>query len=206
MPSEAHKALKAVDNVLSFAKPTGGKPSAQERSLFVAAVALAYAVWENYVEDLLIEAVGFLSTHVDPARVPEEAKAFISKDATPWDLAVHPGWQALWLHRIRERAKGREDDDRNFGLLTADVDRVQRLYTNAGLEPFDGLDSNKRAQLNDLVKLRGDIVHTGKAPEGFYKADAVGSKDVVESLAAHVDGAVRQQARTLAGSVFPWPP
>jgi hypothetical protein len=61
--SDAHAALKdglkAVDNVLSFAKTGAGKPSAKERSLFVASVALSYAVWENFVEDLAIEAAGF---------------------------------------------------------------------------------------------------------------------------------------------------
>jgi hypothetical protein len=44
--------LKAVDNVLSFAKTRPGKPSAKERSLFVAPVALSYAVWESFAEDV----------------------------------------------------------------------------------------------------------------------------------------------------------
>lgn len=179
MPSDAHEALKeglkAVDNVLSFAKTGVGKPSTKERSLFVASVALSYAVWENFVEDLLIKAVEFISANIVPSDVPETAKTFISRDATPWDLAVDPGWRSLWVARIRERAKGREDGDRSFGLLTADVAGVRRLYENAGLDPFNGLDKPKRDELDGLVRVRGEIVHTGKAPASFVKADAVGA-------------------------------
>jgi hypothetical protein len=205
--SHAHDALKdgltAVDNVLSFAKTGAGKPSAKERSLFVASVALSYAVWENFAEDLLIEGAEFLSTNISPRDVPETAKVFISRDAATWDIAVHPGWRALWVVRIRERAKGREDEDRSFGLLTADVAGLQKLYRNAGLDPFDGLEKAKLDELDELVKLRGEIVHTGKAPRAFVKADAVGSKQVVEDLAEHADTVVADQVKSMIGT-SPW--
>jgi hypothetical protein len=116
---------------------------------------------------------------------------------------VHPGWRALWVVRIRERAKGREEEDRSFGLLTADVAGVQRLYRNAGLDPFEGLDEAKRHELDELVRVRGEIVHTGKAPASFVKADAVGSKQVVEDFAAHADRVVATQVKSMAGE-SPW--
>lgn len=59
---------------MSWAKDSAGKPNADERNLFMAAVAFAYGVWENYVEQLAIELVGYLSAQIDPSRVPSEAR------------------------------------------------------------------------------------------------------------------------------------
>ena len=91
--SLAHLAtgLDAVDNVLSLAKPGGGRPSAKDRSLFVASVALSCAVWENFAEDVVVEAVTFAAHDMEPEDVPQAAEEFIAKGATTWQLAVHRG-------------------------------------------------------------------------------------------------------------------
>lgn len=195
--------LGAVDNVLSFAKPTKGKPSNQERSLFVASVALSYAVWENFVEDLVIEATRFLAMEIDPASVPEPARRFVEHNTKAWDLSVHPGWRDLWIDRIKTRAKGREDEDEDFGLLTASAAKVKALFANSGLDPFAGVDDDLTAQLDDLVALRGEIVHTGQAPSDFYKANAISAKDTVQQLSVATDASIAEQVDELAGK-RPW--
>jgi hypothetical protein len=196
--------LVAVDNVLSFAKTKPGKPSAKERSLFVASVALSYAVWENFAEDVIVEAVTFMAEHVDAEHVPEPAKDFIAKNTSAWELAVHPGWRQLWVDRLTLRAKGDPDrDDGEFGLLTADVRGVQRLAENAGLDLLGGLTKPKRDKLDELVRLRGGIVHTGQAPDDFYKANAVDARALVNDIATQVDAAVRAQVESMVGSP-PW--
>jgi hypothetical protein len=204
LPSDARKSLTdglgAVDNVLSFAKSTKGKPSSQERSLFVASVALSYAVWENFVEDLVIEATTFLAKQIEPASVPEAARKFIERDTAAWDLSVHPGWRDLWIDRIKARAKGREDKDEDFGLLTASATKVRVLFANSGLDPFASVDDALPTRLDDLVRLRGEIVHTGQAPKNFYKADAISAKETVQELSAAADDSVADQVGELTGN------
>jgi hypothetical protein len=195
--------LKAVDNVLSFAKTKPGKPLAKERSLFVASVALSYAVWENFAEDVVVEAVTFASELIHPERVPQPAKDFIARDATSWDLAVHPGWRRLWVERVIVKAKGDPDSEREFGLLTADVKGVQRIAEYAGLDLLGCLPKAKRDALDDLVKLRGGIVHTGQAPDDFYKADALAARALVDEIAMQVDATVRAQVEVMVGEA-PW--
>jgi hypothetical protein len=195
--------LEAVDNVLSFAKSGAGKPSAKERSLFVASIALSYAVWESFAEDLAVEAVTFLAQKINPADVPETAKRFTEQGTSPWELAVSPGWRQLWVVRLSERAKGREDREEDFGLLTANVKKVRGLFVHIGLDPFANTAQHHLKALDDLVSLRGAIVHTGKPPDDFVKANATGSRDLVTELAKGADQEVASQIESLSGSK-PW--
>jgi hypothetical protein len=203
--SLAHVAtgLKAVDNVLSYAKTKPGKPSAKERSLFVASVALSYAVWESFAEDVVVEAVEFAAERIEPEKVPAAAKEFIAKDATAWELAVHPGWRQLWVNRITLRAKGDPDSNRDFGLLTADSKNVHRLGVLGGLDLLCELSDGKKVELDDLVRLRGGIVHTGQAPDDFYKQNALDARALVSEIAKEVDTTVRTQVESLVG-IPPW--
>lgn len=195
--------LKAVDNVLSFAKSGAGKPSAKERSLFVASIALSYAVWESFAEDLAVEAATFVASKIDPSRVPEAAKKFTEQATTPWELAVHPGWRQLWVARVHDRAKGREDRNEDFGLLTANVKKVRGLFAHIGLDPFANMAQDRLDALDELVSLRGTIVHTGKSPDDFVKANATGSRDLVKELADGADEEAAAQIKSLTGS-NPW--
>jgi hypothetical protein len=110
----ADEGLEIVDNVLSYAKTGAGKPGKREQALFLASTAMAYAVWENYVEQVAIEIVEFVSNEIDAADVPDRPKQELAKrDA--WSLSVHPGWRALWVEMIRTRAVG-DEDSTEFGL------------------------------------------------------------------------------------------
>lgn len=191
--------LEAVDNVLSFAKATSGKPSAAEQSLFVASVALSYAVWENYVEELALETAQKLSSSIDPPRVPDSVRdAILHRQPAPtaWDLNVHPGWRALWVDTVTVRAKG-SDNQRDFGLLTADVRGVRRLFELVGLDPFADTSEDVLEKLDKLVGERGQIVHTGKAPPNFRKRNATAWRTFVLSLVEQVDGTVLRGTRDL---------
>jgi hypothetical protein len=60
-----------------------------------------------------------------------------------------------------------------------------------------------RRRWRALVEQRGLIVHTGKAPAGFYKKDAVEWRAFVEELGAKVDSSVAAGVQTLTGK-SPW--
>jgi hypothetical protein len=193
--------LKAVDDVLGFVKTTAGKPSKQEKSLFVASVALSYAMWENYVEDVAVEATEALSTDVQKEDVPATVRDSIMKlqpTPTVWDIAVHPGWRSLWLAAVEQRAKGGANTD-DLGMNTANQKNVRSLFERVGVDPFTQASDEDLENVEKLVKQRGQIVHTGKAPSDFYKEDAVGWRTFVEDLATKVDKAVGAQAKSLTG-------
>jgi hypothetical protein len=198
--------LGAVDDVLGFAKDGRGKPTTEERSLFVASVALSYAVWENYVEEVAIEATAFVASQVTEGAVPESVQSWIMKSSPPptaWDLVVHPGWRELWVRMVRVRAKGDATNDRDFGILTANSKAVSGLFDRVGVDPFVGVTETEQAQLDQLVVDRGHIVHTGKAPENFRKANATGWRSFVEGFATKVDLSIASEATKLAGA-RPW--
>jgi hypothetical protein len=195
--------LKAVDDVLSFAKPSVGKPTDQERSLFVASVALSYAVWENYVEEVAIEATRFLASHCAESKVPASVREWIMKSKPDaWDLVVHPGWRDLWLQMVQTRAKGNAAVQ-DYGINAADEKNVRSLFDRVGVDPFQGASKTELAKLGRLVEQRGQIVHTGKAPPNFYKANALDWRSFVEKLALKIDQGVSSAAAVLIGG-NPW--
>ena len=198
--------LGAVDDVLSFAKSGRGKPSKQEQSLFVASVALSYAVWENYIEEAAIEATDFLARACAESAVPETVRDWIMSaqpKPTAWDLAVHPGWRELWIRMVRARAKGEVGRERDFGILSANSKAVIGLFERVGVEPFTGVSAAEQKRLDKLVEERGQIVHTGKAPPDFRKKNATDWRAFVEQLSQKVDTAVADGARALTGK-NPW--
>ena len=130
------KALKVVDDILSFVKEGKGKPSKKERALFAAAIVFAYGVWENYVEQLAIELVRELAPKLNPASVPGRIKRSLEK-CSAWELTVSPGWRQLWIKKIEEKAVG--DDGDKYGLNTAKAGQVQDLLDMAGVQSALGL-------------------------------------------------------------------
>lgn len=170
------------------------------RRSFLSATAMAYAVWENYAEQVAIEVVKHLAAEVPPESVPDQIRTELSKrDA--WQLTVHPGWRSLWVEMVRLRAVG-SDDPANYGMNTAAEKQVRSLFTLVGLEAFVGVPDVEH--LEELVRVRGTIVHTAQAPaEGFKKADATGWRDFVKSLYEAFDISIRDQAETLSGKA-PW--
>lgn len=136
--ADLRKGLNAVDDVLSYVKTSAGKPSKPEQSLFVASVALSYAMWENYVEEVAIEVATVLGRDIKDADVPPSVREWIMKsNPTAWDIAVYPGWRALWLKVVTERAKGGSGAD-DLGMNTANKKNVQSLFERVGVNPFAG--------------------------------------------------------------------
>ncbi len=198
--------LKAVDDVLSFAKSGVGKPSKKEQSLFVASVALSYAVWENYVEEVAVEVTTALAEQIGEGNVPASVRDWLMKMQPPptaWDLVVHPGWRELWVQMVRARAKGDAEKARDFGVLSADVKTVAGLFERVGVDPFCDLSDDDKEKLDRLVEERGQIVDTGKAPPDFYKQNALDWRAFVEELGAKVDTAIATEAKSLVGK-SPW--
>lgn len=199
-----HVSLQHTDNLMTGTKTGRGKPSNKEASMFVASVALSYAAWEAYVEDVAIECTESLANTTADDRVPDSAREAIEKGKpSAWQLTVHPGWRALWVQGVKAMAKGDADAGR-FGMNTARVKQIATLFLPVGLDFVGAIDEPDRSALEELVSARGAVVHSASAPESFNKAAAKGYRDLVARMASAADEHLRQQIEKLTGTT-PWP-
>lgn len=171
--------------------------------MFVASVALTYAAWEAFVEDIAVELSEFLADNVSEAMVPEDVrKAIEDVKPTPWELTIHPGWRELWKARVRARAKG-DANASEYGMNSARVKQIILLFRTVGVDFFRDISQADKDMLEKLVTARGGVVHSASAPEDFKKSVAKGYRDLVEAMAVKATASLREQATTLVGTA-PW--
>ncbi|KRG65647.1 hypothetical protein ABB26_03655 [Stenotrophomonas humi] len=167
----------------------------------------AYGVWENYVEQLAIELCKQLSNEILADLVPSEVRKILEKK-NAWELTISPGWRNLWCDLVNEKAVGGDSD--KFGMNTARAGSVRYLLSLAGVQdPFQGIDDNivpahldpklykVTSALDELVTLRGEIVHTGKVPDSLSKGHVSNWRNYVEKLISEVDSASLKQCKAL---------
>ncbi|MDO3618421.1 hypothetical protein Q3O97_21495 [Ralstonia pseudosolanacearum] len=200
-------ALAVVDNLMSLAKDGKGKPSIKERAIFAAAVVFTYGIWENFVEQLAIELTTNVATQIAPEKVPEQIRKLLEKRSA-WELAITPGWRALWIDHVRLQAVG--DDEDKFGMNTAKAGQVKHLLALSGVDdPYQKINvaivpghlpiakKNVLEAINALVELRGEIVHTGKVPEPLRKGHVLAWRQFVEGAVDKIDESCRTQCKML---------
>ena len=198
--------LQVVDDLLSFMSTGKGKPSKKERAIFAAAIVFSYGVWESYVEELAIELSTKVSEAIDASRVPDNGRKFL-EESSPWELNVHPGWRALWVKRVTATAKG---EGESYGLNTAKIKQVSILLKTAGVGDvfniipakiipphLSGQAKTAASAVDELVKLRGEIVHSGSVPDSLQKHHAREWRQFVEDLVTEVDQACRLSCASL---------
>lgn len=208
----ADEGMKVPAGMMSFARSSRGKPTANETTLFLGAVSFGYAVWENYVEEVAIELTERLSSTIAPERIPEVSKVEIEKSASPWELSVHPGWRGLWVRRVVEMTKGGEGGQGGWGLNSATYENTQRVFAVAGLtdalprrlevkstakaptnvQVGDNGDVDVRNALKQLIDVRGEAVHTARAPEHLRKGHVTWWLKFVNSLYEETDRRARR--------------
>ena len=198
--------LSVVDDLLAYMGTGKGKPSKQERAIFASAVVFTYGVWESYVEDLAIELASNLSATISPEKVPQQVREML-ESSSAWELGVHPGWRRLWVHKVSVLAKG---EGESYGLNTANAKQVGRLFKAVGVGtvideistvvvPAHMSSKSKTAEaaVDELVRLRGEIVHTGAVPTTLKKHHSREWRQFVEDLVADVDRTCRSSCALL---------
>lgn len=211
----AEDALNVPIGLMGFASDERGRPKKEQRYLYLAALTFTYAVWESYVEDLAIEAAGWLSERLPNTKIPPAVKDRLS-GSTAWELAVDPGWRALWLADVEAQAKGAPGA--GYGINTASFDNVSALFGNAGIEDAlpvrlsveqdtrigkfknppskvavktGGGNSGKSVDvkhcLNRLISLRGEAVHTAKTSDTLLKNEVLWWTGFIRDLHEEVD-------------------
>lgn len=128
----ADKGLAIIDGLMEYASNRRGNPAKKERALYLSSITFAYAVWENYLEEVAIELAGHLAGELRPEQMTRpDVRALIEKDASVWDLAVHPGWRVRWVDAVTAAAKGGENA--GFGINTANFKNSRKLFDSIGI-------------------------------------------------------------------------
>ena len=139
--------------------------------------------------------------------MPEQIQNMFSKKSA-WELTVTPGWRALWSKHVSVQAVG--DNEEKYGMNSARAGQVKQLLVLAGVtDPYgsvapDSIPKHLSAKaksvvgaIDELVELRGQIVHTGKVPDTLRKKHVLAWRSFVESAANGIDDACRDQSKTL---------
>lgn len=191
-------AIAHAQRLMKGTKEGRGKPTQQEISMFVASIALTYAAWEGYVEDVAVELTDFLAENATPEQVPQSARAAIeSRNPTAWELVLDPKWSGLWRRQVTEYAKGTPGDKPPFGMNTANQANVTQLFKRVGVSPWENLDKEDVSGVDKLVRERGRVVHTAGAPDNFRKALATEHLDRIVRVVAVIDENLAKQAEDL---------
>lgn len=189
--------MSDVDNLIEhhpkFLEPLQGRPSADEGPLLRSCIVLIYAAWEVYFEDSLIETAKLLSERKRddiPQKTQDYLAAKVSGD--PWRLA-DDGWRSALVEVVRETVRGREDEQGSYGVNTASAKTVSLLqHQILGVSVLDRSTWNARGRntakgvkdrLTELVKLRGEIAHTGRPLTTLHLAHVRKWRNFVNRLA-----------------------
>ena len=168
--------------------------------MFVASIALTYAAWEGYIEDVAVEVTDFLASQASPDQVPQSARRAIEAgNPTAWELVLDPKWSGLWRSRVTEYAKGTPDDKPPFGMNTANPTNVTELFARVGLSPWQDVRKDDIGGVDKLVRQRGTVVHTAGAPQNFKKALAVEYLDRIRRVVEIIDRSLAQQVEDAVG-------
>ena len=189
--------LSDVDSLLEHhpasKEPKPGKPAGPGHGpLLRAGTALCYTAWEVYVEEALIETVGWLLENLQPLELPQAMREWVAEKANdPW-LFVGESWRSEVLSLVRNRVEG--DAQGRYGFNTASVSNVESLYKEIlGVEPLRGVRWQKtsnaavRKDISLLVQVRGEIVHKGTTPGALTLGAVRGWADFVRRLTKKFD-------------------
>jgi hypothetical protein len=177
------------------------------------AIVLLCAIWEAYCEDVADEGLKHLLAHSsDYSILPKVLQKRVAKELkddphelSPWKLAGG-GWKTLMQARLAA-VKERRDFDWN----NPKAEHVDRLFEEVvGITRISGAWHWKHVsptfatkKLDQLVALRGDIAHRGKAGEAVIKSQVAGHLEHVRRLVVATDSQLRDELRRITG-VAPW--
>lgn len=187
--------------------PKPGKPAGSGYGpLLRAGTALCYTAWEVYVEEALLETVGWLLDNKSPDELPQALRSWVSAQSSdPWAF-VGDSWRSAVLGHVRSRLEG--DEQGRYGFNTASVSGVESLYKQIlGYSPLRDVRWQKkpnaavRKDISTLVKVRGEIVHRGSTPGALSLGVVRSWADFVRRLTEKFNASlVEFRSNTTSGS------
>lgn len=230
MASEAWKAFErnikdvvVLHNLNNSIKKADASAPEETEVLNRAGIVLTTSFWEAFCEDVAAEALDkIVALARDANGLPKSIKKQIAKelkasadDLAVWDLAGN-NWRSVLQTRLAAL-----QDARNKKLNTPKSHNIDDLFESAvGLPNASSEWSMKykpkkggvevevsaketRTKLDEMVALRGEIAHRGKAKAAVMKADVRDFAMFVAAIAVRIDGQLNEHVESVSG-VRPW--
>ncbi|MGC2970384.1 MAE_28990/MAE_18760 family HEPN-like nuclease [Paraburkholderia aspalathi] len=190
--------------------------SAELEVLNKSAIVLLTSFWEAYCEDLAAEALEIIVQNVNdvdvlPKEIRKRVAADLKKEAN--ELAVWKISGDRWRDLLRNRLAALQEE-RNWKLNTPKHKNIDELfYVAIGLESVSekwgwsekGMSAkDSQDKLDELVSLRGEIAHRGKATTIVTKTQVWDYAKFVAKIAAKTGGRVHKHVREATGGVGLW--
>lgn len=186
------KNCQDIDKLLQVHEDLTGKSPGRRREVEVlnkSGIVLLTSFWEAYCEDIAAEGIQHLVSYTSTAAsLPDTLKKKIAKylKDDKHELAVWKLADDQWRSTLESRLTTLQEE-RNRRLNTPNSNNIDALFSEAlGIDAISpswywpGMSAEQaRQKLDNLIKLRGEVAHRGKAAAGVRKTD-------VKSYYAHI--------------------
>lgn len=190
MPTNASNSFDAswqtIETLLDLGKD-GKRTQEQIAAINKAALVFYITAWESYVEDLAREAASFVAQHCKSfSKLPKSTRKVIVKKVTPQGFPERPdgptasgfrpdaladdGWRQLYVDLVNMATTG-------GAFNTPNTENVSGLFREwLGVEVVPSWNrqkftaENAADRLDESIRIRGEIVHTGAKPPGINKS------------------------------------
>lgn len=144
------------------------------------------AAWERYIEDVLLDSARYLSVNLDsPKTLPKDVQKTIAKEIKKDDHELRcldlagDGWKDFYLEKIEE-----ETDRINTPKSSVVDDLFKRFVGLSDLSTNWTAGANK---IDDFVKARGEIAHTGSEATYIRIGNLTDYQDIVIQTVVETD-------------------
>jgi len=174
------------------------------------AIVLTCAFWEAYIEDVVAEALDFITSNItDADKLPINIRKIVAKaikqdqnELSPWTLAGD-GWKKVLAGNLN-KAKAKYLGNWNSPKTA----NIRSLFSDAlGLTDLPAIwkrpyltAAQSSRKLDDFVTLRGAIAHRGKPASAVKKWMVTAALAHVKELVSFTDSAVNSYVTAATGA------
>jgi len=161
------------------------------------------AAWERYIEDVLLDSARYLIGNLDsPKKLPKDVQKTIAKEIKKDDHELRcldlagDGWKNFYLEKIEK-----ETDRINTPKSSVVDDLFKRFVGLSNLSANWKVGANK---IDDFVKARGEIAHTGSEASYIRIGNLTDYQDIVIQTVVETDHYLADHLQPLTNGKTPW--
>lgn len=176
----------------------------QRAALNRSGIIFLITAWEAYIEDVAIEVADHIAERCEKYNnLPHQLKSIISEGVPrKWQLSdvADGGWRDIVSSNARTLTSGNKfntPNRENTDDLLKKVVGIPRISDYWAWQSFPVPRAAER--LDESIGIRGEIVHTGRKPDGLNKRWLLTYGNNIEGLVEKTDAALLQHAYEVTG-------